>query len=375
MKIIFVHTSLSVGGAEVLRNTVARELLALKMDFRICLLSSEGVLGKKLREAGANVDVLKISNSIYKWRSTLALKKYLEYQQPDIVQSSQFNSNFHTRIAAKLAGVPVVICEEHGLYYWKRWWHRLADRLLIRWCDQIIAVSEAVKDFNINQIGISAEKKIEVLLNCIDTDQFQSVQQGERNRVRHALGVAENDFIFGHVGTLRHEKGHDILLHAFAALRKRDNAKLLLVGDGPLRSQLLALSRELNLVSDVIFCGSRNDISAILSAMDCFVFPSRNEALGIALLEAMYSGLPVIAADTGGIPEIVTNRETGILVSCENSALLAAVMDELYRNDTLRLQLGYTSKKYVAQYHNPVCYVERLLALYDQLSCKKKSTK
>ncbi|MDT8303281.1 MAG: glycosyltransferase, partial [Sedimentisphaerales bacterium] len=167
--IIFIHSSLHTGGAEILRKSVAFHLRIRNLDFRICLISDIGSNAEVLSRQRINIDTLGLSNSIYKFMTTLALAKYFKQHQPTIVQSSQFNSNFHTRIAAKLAGVPVVICEEHGIYHWKHWWHRLADRFLTRWCDKIIAVSQAVNDFNVNEIGIPSSR-IMVLHNCIDTD-------------------------------------------------------------------------------------------------------------------------------------------------------------------------------------------------------------
>ena len=369
MKIIYVHSALCPGGAESLRRTVVTTMAQGESTLRVCLIRGGGQIAKELVSIGVVVDELGLSCSIYDPMTTLALAKYFKQHKPTIVQSSQFNTNFHTRIAAKLAGIPIVICEEHGIYHWKHWWHRLADRFLSRWCNKIIAVSQAVKDFNVDEVGIPSSK-ITVLHNCIDTDRFRFNRA--REDVRTEFGFAENDFVLGHVGTLRKEKAHDVLLKAFAKFRQqRTAAKLLLVGDGPLREQLVAQVAQLGLVNDVVFAGSRTDVADLHKAMDLFVFPSRNEALGIALLEAMYSRLPVVTTKIGGIPEVVKDGETGLLVDSEDVESLAQAIQYLYENPEVREMLGRNAKVYAAANHSPDAYVDKLLALYDQLLKEK----
>lgn len=366
--IVFIHSALPIGGAEVLRKFVTKEIYQRNIDLRICLIKGGGQIAQELEDYGIIVDTIGCSRSIYNPLTTLALVRYFKKHHPQIVQSSQFNSNFHTRIAAKLAGVPCVVCEEHGVYHWKDWWHRLADRFLANWCDKIIAVSQAVKNFNVNEIGIP-EDKIEILHNCLNTDRSSFVRS--RDDIRTEFGISTSDFVIGHVGTLRNEKGHDILLKAFKLFCIKQPAKLLLVGDGPLKTQLKKEADALDITDNIIFTGTRSDVPDLLKAMDLFVFPSRNEAMGIALLEAMYSGLPVIAAKTGGIPEIVTEGETGLLVESENVGAFALTMLQLAENPALRQALGKAASAYVASHHSPQTYVDQLLAIHHQLLLSK----
>ena len=366
--LIFVHSYLPVGGAEVLRKTVVTEMAKGNFNLRLCLIGGGGDVATDLKKIGVPVDELGLSSSIYNPLTTLTLAKHFKKHQPTIVQSSQFNSNFHTRIAAKLAGVPVVICEEHGVNLWKGRWHRLVDRFLASWCDKIIAVSQAVKDFNTREIGIPAEK-VEVLHNCFDADRSEFVRS--RDDVRSEFGLEKGDFVIGHVGTLRKEKGHDILLKAFQKFSSIQSAKLLLVGDGPLKEQLQEQVGTLCLTNDVIFAGSRSDVPDLLKAMDLFVFPSRNEALGIALLEAMYSALPVIAARTGGIPEIVEDGETGLLVESEDVDGFCLALQRLFADPSFCRSLGQKAMDYAKRKHSPQAYVEKLLLIHDQLLAEK----
>lgn len=367
--LVFVHSSLPIGGAEILRKAVVSEILNRDIDVRLCLISGGGAIADELKSAGVTVDELGSSRSVYNPLTTWKLARYFKKTKPEIVQSSQFNSNFHTRIAAKLAGVPVVVCEEHGLYHWKGWWHRLADRLLSRWCDKIVAVSKAVYEFNVEKIGIP-EQKIEILSNCLNTERLPLTKS--REEIRSEFGFAPDSFVLGHVGSLREEKAHDVLLQAFALLRvEKPEAKLLLVGDGPLKTQLKQLVETLGLSEAVFFAGERPDVSNLLKAMDIFAFPSRNESLGIALLEAMFIGVPVVATRTGGIPEIVTEGVTGLLVEVEDVEGLYRVIQRLSGDDELRSSLADAARQYVFENHSPQEYADKLLKLHNELSSRK----
>lgn len=370
--IIYIHSSLPVGGAEVLRRAVCRELADEDISFRVCLLTKKGKIGEDLINEGYDVDILNTSKSIYQPFTILALARYLRLHQPEIIQSSQFNSNFHTRIAAKVAGVPITLTEEHGLYYWKKWWHRLIDRVLASFTTKIIAASAAVKAFNVDRIGLR-ESKIRIILNCLDMKQFSELSPVPSETLKKDFGITDADFVFGHVGTLRMEKGHDVLLKAMTMFERSSNAKLLLVGSGPLEKNLKRMCVDLGLKDRVVFAGNRADIPELLNLMDCFVFPSRNEALGIALLEAMYAKLPVIASNVGGIPEIVTDGETGLLIEPENIDQLYDSMKRLLDDPSERACLGQAARDYVLNNHSPDIYVDSLLALYQELQAGREA--
>ena len=368
MEALFVHSALPVGGAEVLRKVVLSEMQTREIGVRVCLIEGGGDIASDLQSNGISVDVLGRKKSIYDPFTFLALAGYLKKHKPTIVQSSQFNSNFHARIAARIAGVPVVICEEHGIYWWKKWWHRWCDRALSKWCDSIISVSEAVKNFNMEEIGIPPDK-ITVMYNCLDTE--RSELKNTKSYVRRKLGIEQSAFVVGHVGTFRWEKAHDVLIKAFSTISNIGSCKLLLVGNGPLESELRKQAQACGVVDDVLFVGQRQDVPDLLNAMDIFAFPSRNEALGIALIEAMYSGLPVIATRVGGIPEIVRDGKTGVLVPSEDAQALASAITRLADDPEERNRLGTAARQYVIQHHDPESYVDRLLELYGELLKKK----
>jgi glycosyltransferase involved in cell wall biosynthesis len=148
-----------------------------------------------------------------------------------------------------------------------------------------------------------------------------------RLAARRLLGVDEQEFLVGNVGHLTREKGHEVLVRGFKKiLARQPAAKLLIVGDGPLRDPLRRLVKELELETNVVMLGQIADLGSILPAMDLFVYPSLEEGLGSVLLMAMAYRVPVCASRTGGIPELVLDETTGRLFAPGDSDALAEVV-------------------------------------------------
>ena len=140
-----------------------------------------------------------------------------------------------------------------------------------------------------------------ILPNAIDPERFKFNERA-RQEIRSRYGIAEDDFVIGHVGRFYPQKNHEFLIDVFNEVHKqKSNAKLLLLGDGPLQEQIRQKTKSLGLVESVIFVGLQKDPAPFYSAMDVFVFPSLWEGLGIVLLEAQYNGLPCIVS--GAIPD------------------------------------------------------------------------
>ncbi|MCU1337148.1 MAG: hypothetical protein JWO19_2729 [Bryobacterales bacterium] len=203
------------------------------------------------------------------------------------------------------------------------WMHRLK---YTRTCDGIIAVSDAVRRGLIDS-GVPAAK-IETIHTGIEMP-----EPAPRDRQRFGLG--ETDFVIGHMGAFTHEKGQDVAVAAAALVRQSlPQAKLVLAGDGPLLSEFRRSAPE-----NVTFPGFVSDRAAFFAALDLFIMPSRSEAWGLATLEAMAHGVPVIASDAGGLPEIVESGNGGWLVPAGDPAALArAITAAASSPESLRTQ-------------------------------------
>lgn len=365
-KILFIHQNLIVGGAEELRLTLLKHIDRGKFDITVCNIENNGVIGEEIEKLGFTVMNLNRRCVIWDIRIILDLYKLIKKKHYDIVQTSLFYANLHGRIAAYLAKTPVIISEEHGIYGWKAR-HPIfifADKILSKITNRIIACSNSVKEFTVKQEKIPTDKFI-TIHNCIDIDKFSITATKEQLREHYGFGKDEKIVII--VGSLRELKGHKYLLEAFKMVRKKiSNVKLLIVGSGPLEGKLRNQSQLLNCEDSIVFMGLRRDIPQLLKMSDLFVLPSIEEGFGIVLLEAMVSGLAVIATKIDGIPEVVVNGITGILVSSEDSKILEHNIITLLQDTKLRTEYANNGREHVLRYFTPKSYIDKLEELYNQ---------
>jgi glycosyltransferase involved in cell wall biosynthesis len=237
----------------------------------------------------------------------------------------------------------------------RRQWHwRLHDR--------IIAVSEATQRFHINHNMVS-RNRIEVIHNFVDHRRFATVAPEARTQMRESFKIDGSWPVIGFVGSVFVEKGWLDLVRVFSKMSAAiPNARLLVVGDGPAdyRSTLESEAARLGVSSRIIWAGRRFDIPEILSAMDLFVSPSHDEALPLTSLEAMAAGVAVVAAAVGGLPEVVCDGETGILVPPGDLDAMANAIAALLLDENRRKRLGEAGKRRAREHFSPDRQVPRL---------------
>lgn len=241
-------------------------------------------------------------------------------------------NNDHTSptIGALLAGVPIRIWSKLAMSSYYELGiepdgiHRLMPSLRVTTClsNRVLAISHAVKSELIGQVGFA--NKIAVVDAPVPVHKYVTAS-GEG--IREELGFTSKDIIITAVGHSVEVKGWDIAIKAFSLIaNKIPNAKLLLVGkhtSSKFHEKLCSLINENCLGERIIFAGSRSDIPNVLKSSDLFVFPSRSEGVGAAIIEARAAGLACVATDSGGIPEVITDGENGFLFQRENSDELA----------------------------------------------------
>ncbi|MGQ9558655.1 MAG: glycosyltransferase family 4 protein [Desulfurispora sp.] len=256
------------------------------------------------------------------------------------------------RLAALLAGTPVRFFTAHNSLFYSGWpvWKLsamvLAERLLAACSQQVIAVSE-----NLRRELLEKEKlpphKVVVIPNGIEPGRFMYERRGaaiagERGEPRVVLGT---------VARLAPQKGLATLLRAFALLEGQlagaYDLRLVLVGDGPLLSELQTLAGQLGIAQRVVFTGMRRDIPELLHSFDIFVLPSLTEGLPLTVLEAMAAGLPVVASRVGGIPEAVQDGQTGFLVPPGQEVALAEKLGCLVQQPEWRCRMGAAGRQRV----------------------------
>jgi glycosyltransferase involved in cell wall biosynthesis len=265
-----------------------------------------------------------------------------------------------------LERVPVVIGTEVNIYERKRPHHVLAERLLMNRTDRVIVSARSVREFYLRQIHADPSK-VDVIYNAVDWKILHAGERdGARERARAEIGLDAGSRVVGVSARLTEQKGHRFLLEALASPMLAD-VHLVVMGDGPLREELSAMARGLGIASRVTFLGVRRDVGDLMAALDVFVMPSLWEGLPLALVLAMGAGLPVVATTVAGIPEVVTDGETGWLVPPGDSAALARALAAVLGDRARATSVGAAAKQWVRPRFGVDEYVAAVAALYDRL--------
>jgi len=293
------------------------------MDHLVLTPSGDGPLRIRF-PAGVPVVALADARRSGKWNALRMASLFRAYR-PDVVHTRNWTC-IDAIIGARLAGVPVVIHGEHGRGAsdpdGTNKFQRRVRRLLNPLVTEFVTVSRDLAQWLAADVGIPSAK-VTHIYNGVDTDTFSP---GDRHEARKALGLPEARIVIGTVGRLDPVKDHRGLIEAFGRLAQRHDARLLIVGDGPCRAELEQLIIELALSSRVHLLGERDDIPQVLRALDIFTLPSLGEGISNAILEAMATGLPVVATRVGGNPELVQDGVTGFLVARRSADALAAAL-------------------------------------------------
>jgi glycosyltransferase involved in cell wall biosynthesis len=247
--------------------------------------------------------------------------------------------------------VRFVLREEHlprsrWLLVPKRWAHRLLYRLCAPWVSGVITVSEDVRKAVLEYLG-HADGKVSLIINSVDVSRYG--HPVDRTMLRQGLGIPAGAQVMAMVATLKTQKGHRFLLDAMPAVVSQfPDLHLLFIGDGELRQKLEEQTRALNLEDHVHFLGLRDDVPDLLGASDFFILSSLWEGLPMALIEAMASGLPVIATEVSGTREVMVDGQTGLLVPPGDVENLRNAMIHLLSNPERARAMGVAARKRVA---------------------------
>ena len=321
--ILHVIASRAVGGAEQHLIDLARTQANLGLEIAVAC-PVDGVLADRLKRHGIR---------LYDWRpgwrwspfSRWSLKRILNQVRPELIHAHMGKS---TCLAGQVAGATPLVATAHTL----------ARNHAFKHANAVICVSRAVRD-SLVRMGYPAAHA-HVIHNAVDTDVFRP--QDTRLETRKQLGLDETSCLLVQVGRLVPVKGHAISLEAFARIKQTNHqAHFLIVGDGPERPKLIALAQRLGIASSVTFMGHSNEVAKWLSAADIFLMPSYKEGFGLALLEAMACGAAPIASRTGGMPEVVTDDEHGLLVPVGDVEALAEAIQRLIDEPDLRRSISH----------------------------------
>lgn len=290
----------------------------------------------------------------------------------DIVHTHTAKAGFLGRIAAKTAGMRIVAHTPHGhnLYgYFNIWLTRLVvilERIASFFTDRMIVLTNIEKEDMI-RYNICKPSKIDIVQSGINLDIYDKLKI-DAGIKRAEFKIGRDDFLVGLICRLEAVKGPEYFIEASRYIsEKLPQTKFLIVGDGPLREKMIARARELNVEGKIILAGWREDIPEILSILDVLVLTSLNEAVGRVLLEAGASGKPAVATKVGGIPEVLRDNETGILVPPGDAKGVAEAVINLLTDEKRRSEMGLAAKDWVNTHFNEDRMVKEIHNLYNSL--------
>jgi glycosyltransferase involved in cell wall biosynthesis len=380
VRALHVITRLTLGGSS--ESTVA-QVLALGRAGYDCRLavgvaeSEPSTLADARRRGCPVIPVAALGRRLSPSRdlaALLTLLRLVRRERPMILHTHTSKAGFTGRLAARLAGVPIVIHQPHGHIFYGYYgavgsalFVRI-ERLAARWADRIVTLTERGSHEHLVR-GIGRREQFVAIPSGVPTAALRAGAPGP-GRARARLGIAGGALVIAGAGRLVRVKGFDLLLAALPrVLSELTDAHVVLVGDGPEREALQAQATRLGVADRVVFAGavrSAGEVLEHLAAADVCAAPSRNEGMGRALVEAMALGLPVVGAAVGGIPDVVGSDEAGRLVPAGDAEALAAALIELGLDAPLRRRLGDAARSRAELFSTAVAEA-RLLDLYADL--------
>jgi glycosyltransferase involved in cell wall biosynthesis len=374
LRVLWLIDSLGPGGAEGLMPSLLERLSARGVIARVCVLRSRlgNPVSDELIKKNIPVDMIRIKN-LRDIRQIVKLFRYIKGLGVDVVHTQTETSDILGGFMSRLLGMPNVstlhtlsapsVKKNSRLRKWIR------EFSLKYFFDAVIAVSEVTKQHHVG-LGINSEK-IHTLYNGIDLGRFNAGRVTSEEKRR--LGIHPEEKVVTTVAVLREAKGLQFMLNALPlVLRSYPRLRYVIAGDGKYRDALEKLANSLHLEDHVVFLGHTVDVPQVLAASDLFVFPTLNDALPTALLEAMAAGMPIIASEVGGVPEIIQHRRNGFLIPPMDHSVLADACIYLLSNPQLSNEFRANARRDVFEKFNIDKQADSLIDLYRQILSGKR---
>jgi len=301
-----------------------------------------------------------------------SLLNIIRREKPHIVHTHTSKAGILGRWAAWFCRVPIIVHTPHGHIFWGYFnpWQTRLFILLERWTARIttaiVTLTPQEKEDHLH-FGIAPEKKFKIIHSGVDIERYIRPVV-DIKEIRKSLNLPDGSFVVGTLGRLTPIKGHIHLLKAAEnILPGRPDTFFVFVGEGELHDDLHKFAAKAGIAENVRFPGWRADVESVLSVFDVFVFPSLNEGMGKAIVEAMAIGKPVIASDVGGIPALVVQGENGILVPPADSKALAEAIMALYANPEKRAELGERGREKALAYSSEAM-LNKISRLYESFA-------
>lgn len=386
IKVLRIITRMNIGGPARQAALLSSELS--KKDFDCILLTgalskSEGDMTYAAEESGVTPLVIpEIGREISLFGDLAGFFKIygiIRKERPEIVHTHTAKAGAIGRLAARMAGVPVVIHTFHGHVFHsyfspaKTNFFLAVERILAALTDKIITISGKQKDEIKRYLKIGNSGKLALIPLGFDLRRF--LVDKDESALRAALDIPKDALVLGIVGRLTAVKDHKAFLKAAREIKARNSARavrFLVVGDGELRDDLAKLAADLGLQRDVIFTGWRKDIDALYRIMDVAALTSLNEGTPVSLIEALASARPAVAVDVGGVRDVIENGKSGFVVASGDVSGFAGAVTELFNDKHKREKFGIYGREYICRKHSKERLINAITDLYYSELARKK---
>jgi len=335
VRVMHIIWSLDLGGAEQVVVNLTRHLNRERFQPIVCCLNEKGRYASLVENEGIPIFEMNKKPKLDLFLIP-RLVKLIKRMEIDLIHTHLFSANLWGRIAAKLAGVPV-ISTEHGMDTWRNSIDLALDQWLTSFNAKIVCVSEGVKKFYSTR-NYSLNGKVKIIHNGIEIDKFAPAS--DRIEIRRQLGLGPDTHVVGIVGRLVPEKAHNDFIDAIKLLSDQDQQiRGLIIGEGKLLNQLKAKVIKMRLEDKIYFLGNRKELPILYQAMDVFVMSSLREGFPLTILEAMAAKVPIVATNVGGVGECIEHEKDGILVEPKNPKKLAEAIQRILTDQNLKEKL------------------------------------
>lgn len=359
MKILLVITGLSMGGAEHVVVNLADTLVARGHQVKIAYLTGEALVLPK--DKSIEVIAIGMKGKAGFLSAYFKLRALVKAFQPDVVHSHMVHANLISRLLRLTVKIPKLVCTAHNTNEGGQ-----LRMLAYRITDKLADISTNVSQDAVNEFvakGAVKPGRMLAIANGIDVNTF-SYNSHARDTIRNELGISDKKMLLA-VGRLDVPKDYPNLLHAIEQLaQQRDDFKVFIVGNGPLRSELSALVKTMNIEGMVEFLGIRRDVKELMSATDIYVMSSAWEGLPMVILEAMGCARLIVATDCGGVSEAIGS--SGFLVPPKNSNALADALNNALSLDSSECaEISKAARQRVVERFSLDANVDAFLSLYS----------
>ena len=361
MKVLMLNEIKDWGGGEVLTLDLALSLKEKGVSITLGC-NPDSMLQKRADEAGIRVVPINMRNELDIF-AVIYLVALINKENFDILHCHTMRDHVLGSLACRYTGVTPVVRTQH--IHFPENPSIMAQLAYKKWTDVIICNSDFIKK-NLKKAGLS-NRLLKVIHNGINFNRMKKYKKMEP--FHNEIGLIEEDLIIGCVGSLFATKGQTHLLQSFPGVLERyPKSNLVFVGDGPCRGELESIAKKLQVEKKVFFLGRRKDVPHILKSCSVLVVPSVwEEPFGLVNVEAMFAEVPLIASSTGGIPEIVENNVTGLLVTPgDHNALTHAIL-KIFGDSELKDSIVRNARSRVLKEFSAGAMADKTIEVYSSL--------